>query len=212
MANAQLTLADLFLGKQQQLSEEELRQIEQAADTQGAREQLTDREDATGWPAAWSRLQSELPRLFDVPLLDILLASWEKYSLVSQYAEPDAQEPGKRTTLDLEKRSLSSTHKPRVELRVNDQLVATLPFTIKLNLQFKTLRLTVGDGRIWRIESGRCEGSGSVLMGERTILERTFSQVELPGQIDFIEGLSIPSLDQPYQWGDGPRALAGGTD
>jgi hypothetical protein len=208
-ANAQLTLADLFLGKQQQLSAAEMKQVEQASDTHQAREQLSGRDDATGWPAAWSQLQSKLPQLFDVPLLDILLASWEKYSLVSLYAEPDAQEPGKRTTLDLDKRSLTSTHKPRVELRVHDQLIATLPFTIKLQLQFKTLRLTVGDGRIWRIETGHCEGKGSVLMNGQTILERSFAEVDLPGLIDFEEGIPIPTLEQPYRWGDGPRALGG---
>ena len=207
MANAQLTLADLFLGRQQQLSEAELGQMEQASDTHLAREQLTEHKDAADWPAAWQQFQAQLPQLFDVPLLDILLASWEKYSLVSLYAEPNAQEPGKRTTLDLDKRSLSSTHKPRVELRVNDQLIATLPFTIKLQLQFKTLRLTLGDGRIWRIETGHCEGSGSVLMGGQTILERTFAKVDLPGRIEFDEGIPIPTLNRPYQWGEGPRAL-----
>lgn len=211
MANVLPTLADLFLGAQQ-LSEEELTQVEQAADTHEARKQLTDREDAVSWPVAWRHIQSEFPRLFDVSLLDVLLASWEKYRLVSRHAEPDAQAPGKRTTLDLDKRSLNSTHKPSIEVRVNDQLIATLAFTIKLQLQFKTLKLTVGDGRIWRIEAGDCEGVGSVLMGNSTILKRSFGKVDLPGQIDFSNGIPIPTPSHPYQWGDGPRALAGTAD
>jgi hypothetical protein len=206
MANALLTLTDLFLGKQQ-LTEDELKKVEQAADTQEAREQLTGRDEPLDWLSGWGRIQSEIPRLFDVSLLDILLASWEKYRLVSKYAEPDAQAPGKRTTLDLDKRSLSSTHKPSIELRYNDQLIKTLVFTIKLQLQFKTVRLTVGDGRIWRIELGECEGTGSLLMGKQTILKRSFIKVDLPGQIDFSEGIAIPTLGKPYQWGDGPRAL-----
>jgi len=208
MANPQLTLADLFLGPQQQLSAAELQQVEQASDTHDAREQLAGRDDANDWPAAWEQLQAQLPRLFDVPLLDILLASWAKYKQVSQHAKTDAKEAGKRTTLDLDKRSLSSTHKPRVELRVNDQPIATLPFTIKLELKFKTLRLTVGDGRIWRIETGDCEGIGSVQLSGQTILQRSFGKVDLPGIIDFAAGIPIPTADQPYHWGDGPKSLS----
>jgi hypothetical protein len=207
MANTQLTLADLFLGPQQRLTEAELQQVEQASDTHGAREQLAGRDDAGDWPAAWQQVQAQLPRLFDVPLLDILLASWAKYQQVSQHARADAKEPGKRTTLDLDKRSLSSTHQPRIELRVNDQPIATLPFTIKLELKFKTLRLTLGDGRIWRIESGDCEGVGSVQLSGQTILERRFAKVDLPGSIAFADGIPIPTAEQPYRWGDGPRAL-----
>jgi hypothetical protein len=209
MDKSLITLADLFLEPGHQLSQAALQQVEQANDTHVARERLADRKELGDWSSAWSLLQSHLPQLFDVPLLDILLASWQTCQQVSQYAVPDNTEPGTRTTLDLEQRSLSSTHSPRMELRIDDQLVATLPFTINLTLQFKTLRLTVGDGRIWRIESGDCEGHGSFELGGHTVVEHTFGKVQLPGRIDFPDGMPIPNPDHPYHWGDGARALAG---
>lgn len=208
MANPRLTLADLFLDPKQGLDPAELQRLEQAGSSEAVTARMAEHQAAGGWPAAWEQVQAQLPKLFDVSLLDILMASWAKYKQVADQAAADAEHPGKRTTLDLEKRSLSSTHEPCMEVRVNDKTVATLPFTIKLELTFKTLRLTLGDGRIWRIETGDCEGSGSVLLSGQTILKRRFAKVDLPGRMDFAYGIPIPTPNRAYQWGAGPRELS----
>lgn len=202
MANALITLSDLFFGAQRSLSEDEARQLEQADDTQTAKALLTEGKESADWPATFRQITAELPRLFDIFLLDILLAGWEKYHLVTEYADQDSHPPGERTTLDLELRSLSSTHKPLINLMINDKVSARLIFTIQLHLQFQALRLTLGAGRIWCIETGQCEGAGSILMKNHTILERTFNKVDLPGKIDFPTGLRIPTPSQPYRWGE----------
>jgi len=211
MTNALITLSDLFLSDQQGLREEETIQIEQADDTLAAKATLTKGQESVDWPSAWQQIRSQLPRLFDVQLLDIMFAGWEKYRLVTDYADPDSHPASERTTLDLGKRSLSSTHNPTVRLMVNERVKATLTFTIKLQLQFEVLKLTLGAGRIWRIETGQCKGAGSVLMKNHTILQRSFQKVDLPGHIDFPEGIPIPSAKHHYQWGEASSHIKEGN-
>lgn len=202
MTNALITLSDLFFGAQQNMSEEEAEQLEQAEDMQTAKTLLTEGKEAADWSTTLRQIKSEFHRLFDVSLLDILLAGWEKYRLVTEYADLDIHPPGERTTLDLELRSLSSTHKPIINLLINNKVTATLTFTIQFQLQFNVLKLTLGDGKIWSIETGQCEGSGNVLIKNHAILHRTFNKVDLPGRIDFPCGIPVPTPEHPLQWGE----------
>ena len=98
--SALITLADLFLDKERKLREQEVQALEAAKETQDAKQELATIDSNLEWGVAWRDVQGKLAELFDVSLLDILLASWEKYQAIAEYADPTKLKKGERATLE----------------------------------------------------------------------------------------------------------------
>ena len=201
------SLADLFLDEDGQLPRTSLERLESADRTQEAREGLLEAAKDLEWPGAWALIKGRVPELFEVSVLDLLLSGWEKYTLIADYAKKSREAPGKAHVVPLHKQSLTSEHHPSIDLLINEKLVERLDFTIKLKLDFAGARLTLESGEVRALETGECTGSGEVYLRNTRLYKQTFGKLDLPGVVRFGPGLTVPTREHPYPWGEGPAKV-----
>ena len=198
------SLGDLFLGKDGQLPTASLGRLESADRIREAQQGLLEAAKDLEWHGAWRLIKERLPELFDVSVLDLLLAGWEKYALVAEYAEKSRKEPGKTHRVPLHRKRLTSEHHPRIDLLINERVVEELDFTIRLKLDFAGAQLTLENGELRAVRTGECTGSGEVYLRHTQLYKKTFGKLDLPGEVRFRTGLAVPTRQHPYVWGEGP--------
>ena len=200
-------LAELFLGSGGHLPQDSLQRLESAERTQEVRESLAQEAKDLEWHGAWKIVTERLPELFDISVLDLLLAGWEKYRLIADYAEKSRNAPGKAFHVPMHKKTLSSEHHPCIDLLINEKVVETLDFTIRLKLDFAGAELVLEDGELRGLATGECKGSGEVYLRDTRLYKKAFGKLDLPGEVRFSGGLAIPTREHPYVWGEGPARV-----
>lgn len=134
----------------------------------------------------------QLKTLLDVDLGQIILSSWERYRLLSKYGDREAYPPEETILVPMIEHKIQSTHRPSVEILINEAPVGRLDFDIRLTLKLEGVVLKVRDGRVREIRAGSCRGSGTLRCGDILIKEQKTRKFDLPGRIDLGEGFAIP--------------------
>ncbi len=130
------------------------------------------------WSIVLETLAGELGKILDAPLSEILVTAWESAGLLLEHAN----EAGESTTLlALAEHSLSSNHKPTIEIVVNAKPLATLEVTIDLTLDLAGAVVKIEDRKITEIHVGNVSGSGQVSCGGSVLFERKSGPIPIPG-------------------------------
>ena len=88
--------------------------------------------------------------------------------------------------LPLREHTIASTHHPAVEVLVNEKLVDTLDFEIKLTLTLKGAVLEARHGRVESLQTGDCLAAGEIRFEGVTLLKRAAAPVRLPGTVRLV--------------------------
>ena len=143
------------------------------------------------WLSARSAIDQALQSLLAIPMIDILGAGWTKYRALIEYRDRRKHPSEEVALFPLHEHTITSTHKPQIEIYINDRRVGSIDFEIQLVLEIETAILKIQDGKIWEIETGACRGAGILMYGPAVLYERKTSQVQLPKLMSFSKGLSI---------------------
>jgi hypothetical protein len=144
----------------------------------------------------------------DLSIPQLLGSAWSKYAALRKYTNTRDYPPDKLYTEAFFKQTVTSTHKPFVELKVGGVKVATVVFAVEVKVTFEEVSLSIQDGRIMAAGTGKVMASGSVKCEDVEVLKRKLGQLELPGRIAFQDGIPIgfqsgrdsgqPSLDRGH--------------
>ena len=146
------------------------------------------------WKTLSNEVLAQLDQLLDIDLGKLIFSAWERYRLLRKYCDKEAYPPEETAFVPLAEHKIQSTHRPFVEIMINDTPVGRLDFDIRLTLDLEGLELKVRDGKVMAITAGSCRGSGTLKCGDVLLKEQKTREFALPGSIDFGEGWEIPAL------------------
>jgi hypothetical protein len=155
------------------------------------RAQLADKVPAVFWSAANDAVADALRKILDTPLTEILGAGWNAYRSLLKYRDPKKYPPDEVILFPLKEHKITSSHKPQIEILVNDQVVDTIEFEIKLGLEIEMATLRIQAGKIKEVEAGAVTGTGTLMCGSAILLDCKSKKIQLPTVLSFGEGLPI---------------------
>ena len=137
------------------------------------------------WSIVQSQLLEHIEKLLDVPLNSILVNGWNKLREVRIVIEQQ-KKSGKQTPkfVQLYDHKITSTHKPKLQFLMNQDIVQTFPFDIELQLKISALELEIREGMIQKIMAGQCAGEGAISYMGAKLHEQKFLKFSLPGKVN----------------------------
>lgn len=175
---------------------------------QAFQKKLAEETQGIKWTAAMPDLGSKIGELLDIKIHDMLLTAWKKVEAVRQAIEESKQTPDKATYLDLTEHSIDYETRPFIDVKIKSASVKKLTLTATINLKVKGFGLKVQNGLIRELQTGKCEGKGTIKYEKLTIAEKKFEPIKfpftiaVPGLITIPEAAAKPAPDKPAAAGE----------
>lgn len=129
--------------------------------------------------------------LLDMGLDTLIVEGWRKFEDLQAAAQRTREAGGGSEVLDLASHSITSTHQPKIELRLDDIPVAAMEFELSLTFLLKAVVATVRDGKLVSVHSGVCDVEGALAVQDKPLATRT-GHFELPLMMRL--GTGVPLL------------------
>jgi hypothetical protein len=129
-------------------------------------------------------------------LSSLIGAAWSKARLLQQYRDKSRYRPNEAIMVAMAEHTIRSTHRPSIELLINNRAVESIPIEISFQMAVEGLVLKIENGRIKEIRPGTCSASGRIACRDWIIAEHETRPFVLPGVLSFGDGIEIPSLDE----------------
>lgn len=180
MSNDSPTLGDLFGVIRDQSSEELTKQIAGSDSLK-----IGAIPDVLRTPVA-RLVGGKLADLLDTPLVKILADAWQGAKAWKRLAD----NPGEQI-VPLNPHTISSTHRPRLQILRNEEPIATLIFEAEVTLNFENATLLIRDRRLRELRPGTARVEGTLSLSKVKLLKRSSKDYTLPGLLSFGQGIPI---------------------
>lgn len=187
MTTPEMTLAHFFLAEEKAITGKIRVDLETASQMAALRKAVEKVGEGLLWSSVEDELYNSFAALLNVPLKNILASGWEKQAEIRKHLKKCAAAPEEIFLVPLAKHTLSSEHKPSIELLLNQQPLGSVTFHIILALKFEGAVLKIQGGRIREVQTGTCLGSGRITCEEFVLIEKTTKKVNLPGRLVFAD-------------------------
>ena len=129
-------------------------------------------------------LAPKIGELFDIPIPDVLLSSWKKATEVQALLYRSKGSPDETFFAGLAEHTINSEHHPSVEIKIKEQTVKKIEFTMRLFFKLNSFVLKIQKGDIKEIQTGTCEAGGTLEYEGVRIAEKRFEPISLPGSVN----------------------------
>lgn len=140
---------------------------------------------------AFRTIAGRIPDLLRVDLGAILVGGWKKAKELERYADPAKYPPDETVFVKLGHHTVTSSHKPSLDIAVDGVKVDTVPFELKLTLALDTATLTIRGGEVLAVAPGACKAAGELKCEGYSIVKRESRAVRLPGRWTFRKPIRI---------------------
>ena len=186
MTASEMTLAHFFLTEEKAITGKIRADLETSSRMADLRKAVEKVGEGLLWSSVEDELYNSFAALLNVPLKSILVSGWAKQAEIRKHLKKGAAAPPEEIFLvPLAKHTLSSEHKPSIELLLNQQPLGSVTFHIILALKFEGAVLKIQRGRIREVQTGTCLGSGRITCEEILLIEKTTEKINLPGRLVF---------------------------
>jgi len=143
------------------------------------------------WKAVWNSIIAHIDKLLDIDVSEILLRAWKNYLDFSKYQDTQKYPPDRSFFIPLLEHTITSKHKPLIVIEIQPLFKQVIPFDITLKLVLKGFTLEIQAGKIKKIHTGECKGSGTMQYMNVILLEKVSGDIHLPGIINLGEGVPV---------------------
>lgn len=91
--------------------------------------------------------------------------------------------------------TVKSEHRSSLEVLFKGVKLKVIDFTVATELILEGVVLRIKGGRVLAIEAGNVKGRASLAMENKTVLEKPFAPIPLPGKIDSGAGVPLRTED-----------------
>jgi hypothetical protein len=147
---------------------------------QAFQEKLKEETKGIKWTAAMPDLGAKICELLDIKIHDVLMTAWKKADALRQALADSKLDPEKSIYLDLAEHSIDYETKPFIDVKIKGASVKKITLTVMLNLKLKGFTLKVQNGAISQIQTGSCEGKGTIKCEKLAIAEKKLSPIKFP--------------------------------
>ena len=155
---------------------------------QAFQDKLKEETKGIKWTAAMPDLGAKICELLDIKIHDVLMTAWKKADALRQALAESKLDPERSIYLDLAEHSIDYETKPFIEVKIKGASVKKITLTVTLNLKLKGFTLKVQNGAICEIQTGSCEGKGTIKYEKLALAEKKLSPIKFPLMI------KIPNL------------------
>jgi len=128
----------------------------------------------------------------DIPK-DVLATAWSKHQTLQEYRDSEKHPPAEATLLPLVDHTLTSSHKPAMELTLFSKSCGTLELEIDAEFLVNGAILEIQNARIQKLYLSKIKGNGSLKLLGVPFLQKE-NEIQLPGTFNFEGGVPIPDL------------------
>jgi hypothetical protein len=147
---------------------------------QAFQDKLKEEGKGIKWTAAMPDLGAKICELLDIKIPDILMTAWKKADALRQALADSQADPERSIYLDLAEHSIDYETKPFIDVKIKGASVKKITLTVMLNLKLKGFTLKVQNGAICEIQTGSCEGKGTIKYDKLAIAEKKLSPIKFP--------------------------------
>jgi hypothetical protein len=139
--------------------------------------------------------------LLELDLGALVVAGWKKHAALTTAAEQTRTTPETSAVVSLAEHTVSSTHKPYVDLLVREKRVARVHVELSVQVTVQGLAATVRGGRLVSLTGGNSEISARLAVEDRELAHRT-ARADLPLMVRLGNGIPLGrDRDGPQHWG-----------
>jgi len=128
--------------------------------------------------------------LLDLDLGGLIIAAWGKWADLTAAAKRTFATPDSSEVVELAVHTITSTHRPSVELLVNDVHVATVHFELAVKVVIKGLVASVQHGRLVAVHAGDCDLTATLAAEGRQLAKRE-AHLQVPVLVRLGSGLPL---------------------
>ncbi len=182
------TLLDFFGQKK---DESNLKQLHSKEVIGKLKKQLNEECQTHEWKVVWKSIIGHIDKLLKINIVEIMMRPWKNYGGLAKYKDPQKYPPDRTYIVPLLEHTISSSHNPQIVVELEPLFKTTIPVDITVELLLKGFALEIQAGKIKKIHTGECKGSGLVQCMNVTLLRKELENIALPGIIDLGEGIRI---------------------
>ncbi len=132
---------------------------------------------------------SALASVLNIDAAKALLTGWSKHAEVKEAKAHTAATPGLEEVVTLYEHHVRSTYHPTVKVYVDNVKVHTFTFDLNLDFTIEGVAVTVKEGHVAGVRSGRCQVDATLESLGVPLKEWT---LELDGGVELPEGVPSP--------------------
>jgi hypothetical protein len=136
-------------------------------------------------PFDWKRVYEQVGDLPDVNVADVLLGGWRTCGEVRKRIGESRLDPSRTVLMHLGAHTITSEHRPSIEIRSEGRAVAELVFPVAVEFAIEAVELTVRGGAVVEARTGDVRARGTVKLDEAVLFERESAPMPLPGKMVF---------------------------
>lgn len=193
MTDTARTLADLFLAGNDDETAAALQRAEGGTAFARLKSRISEAARSLTWADALGEVSGALPDLLDIGVDDILVGAWKKGTELRKYADPEQTPPGDTLLVEMVDHTVSSTHRPHLDVYVDEQKIARVDFEVSVSVAIEGAVLKIRGGRIHEARTGTLRATGAIKCEGQPIIEKESRVFELPGKIELEEPMEIES-------------------
>jgi hypothetical protein len=153
---------------------------------------------ATQWATAAGQVVALLHKeLSDLSIPSLLVGGWTRYEKFQEFCNEEKHPAKEVSIIPLFKHTITSTHRPVVELRIDNVPAGRVNFEVALSLTIESVSVVISNKRFMAARPGVVEAKGTVKCEGTVILERKLGRFELPGELSFGDGYPIQPFAAP---------------
>jgi hypothetical protein len=140
--------------------------------------------------AVGAEVMRSMDGLLDLDLGRMLLAGWRKYRRLIEAAEQTRTAPGTSAVVSLAEHTVTSTHRPRVDLLVREKRVASVHLELAVRFTVRGVAATVREGRLVSLTGGAAEIGAQLSIEDHEVGRRT-RRLDLPLVVRLGDGVPL---------------------
>lgn len=142
-------------------------------------------------------IASRVGELLEIPIASIFLTSWKKTDTIRDLLDESRAEPASILTIELDEHSITSQHRPYIEVRSKREDAKKLQFRVRLIFQLNDFVLTLANGSITEMRPGPCEMRGTLEYQGLTVAEKPPGPIRFPEKVELEKAESSPITVEP---------------
>lgn len=135
------------------------------------------------WVASKFDIAEKVAELLDIKIPSIFLSSWRKSDEIKKLLDQSAKSPEEKFEVNLSEHTITSEHKPYIEVMVKNMTVYKIEFDLNLSFILHGFILKIQNGIIYGIDPGVCNAQGTLSWEKIKLLEKKLEPIKLPGTI-----------------------------